>query len=116
MKRLKMRGSAMKKKFKEEQIAFALKQAGYGTPVAEVIRKMGIAEQTDYRWKKKYGGSGMSELRRLKQLEEREPEAKADGSGAFRRKHRETLVIFGGPCGNRTRDQRIKSPLLYQLS
>jgi len=35
-----------------------------------VIRKMGISEQTFYRWKKKYGGLGTSELRRLKQLEE----------------------------------------------
>lgn len=60
----------MKKKFTEEQIAYALKQAEHGTQVAEVIRKMGITEQTYYRWKKKYGGLGMSELRRLKQLEE----------------------------------------------
>ena len=60
----------MKKKFTEEQIAYALKQAEYGTPVAVVIRKMGITEQTYYRWKKKYGGLGMSELRRMKQLEE----------------------------------------------
>ncbi len=60
----------MKKKFTEEQIAFALKQAETGTLVAEVIRKMGITEQTYYRWKKKYGGLGISELRRLKQLEE----------------------------------------------
>jgi len=60
----------MKKKFTEEQIAFALKQAEHGTPVIEVIRKMGITEQTYYRWKKKYGGLGMNELRRLKQLEE----------------------------------------------
>lgn len=60
----------MKKKFTEEQISFALKQAEHGTPVVEVIRKMGITEQTYYRWKKKYGGLGMSELRRLKQLEE----------------------------------------------
>jgi len=60
----------MKKNFTEEQIAFALKQAEHGTPVVEVIRKMGISEQTFYRWKKKYGGLGMSELRRLKQLEE----------------------------------------------
>jgi len=35
----------MKKKFTEEQIAFALKQAEHGTPVVEVIRKMGITEQ-----------------------------------------------------------------------
>ena len=57
-------------KYTEEQIAFALKQAELGTPVNEVIRKMGITEQTYYRWKKKYGGLGISELRRLKQLEE----------------------------------------------
>jgi transposase-like protein len=43
-------------KFTEEQIVFALKQAETGTPVKEVIRKMGITEQTFYRWKKKYGG------------------------------------------------------------
>ncbi len=59
-----------KSKYTEEQIAFALKQAETGTPVKEVIRKMGITEQTFYRWKKKYGGLGTSELRRLKQLEE----------------------------------------------
>jgi len=62
---------AMKKtKFTEQQIAFALKQAETGTPVQEVIRKMGISEQTYSNWKKKYGGLGLSELRRLKQLEE----------------------------------------------
>ena len=60
----------MKRKYTDEQIAFALKQAELGTPVAEVIRKMGITEQTYYNWKKKYGGLGLSELRRLKQLEE----------------------------------------------
>jgi putative transposase len=56
--------------YTEEQIAFALRQAEQGTPVAEVTRKMGISEQTFYRWKKKYAGLGSSELRRLKQLEE----------------------------------------------
>jgi len=62
---------AMKKtKFTEQQIAFALKQAETGTSVQEVIRKLGISEQTFYNWKKKYGGLGPSELRRLKQLEE----------------------------------------------
>jgi len=59
-----------KSHYSEEQIAFALRQAEQGTPVAEVTRKMGISEQTFYRWKKKYGGLGTSELRRLKQLEE----------------------------------------------
>ncbi len=57
-------------KYTEEQIAFAPKQAELGTPVSEAICKMGITEQTYYRWKKKYGGLGLSELRRLKRLEE----------------------------------------------
>lgn len=59
-----------KTKFTDEQIAFALRQAETGTPVGEVCRKMGISEATFYNWKKKYGGLGVSELRRLKQLEE----------------------------------------------
>ena len=54
----------------EKQIAFALKQAETGTPVAEVIRRMVTSEQTFYRWKKVYGGLGMGEVRRLKLLEE----------------------------------------------
>jgi putative transposase len=62
---------AMKKsKFTEEQILFALRQAETGISVAEVCRKMGISDATYYTWKKKYGGLGLSELRRLKQLEE----------------------------------------------
>jgi putative transposase len=59
-----------KSRYTEEQIAFALRQAETGTPAIEVIRKMGISEQTFYRWKKMYGGLGVGELRRLKQLEE----------------------------------------------
>ena len=59
-----------KKQFTEGQIAFALRQAESGTPVAEIIRKMGISEVTFYRWKKKFVGMGVSELRRLKQLED----------------------------------------------
>ena len=59
-----------KSKFTDEQIAFALKQAEVGGKVTEVCRKIGISEATFYNWKKKYGGLGVSELRRLKQLEE----------------------------------------------
>jgi putative transposase len=59
-----------KSRFTEEQIAFALRQAETGTKVSEVCRKMGVAEATFYNWKRKYGGLGLSELRRLKQLEE----------------------------------------------
>jgi putative transposase len=57
-------------KFTEQQIAFALKQAELGTPVEEICRKLGISDATFYNWKKKYGGLGPSELRRLRQLEE----------------------------------------------
>ena len=59
-----------KSTFTEEQIAFALRQAETGTAVAEVVRKMGVSEQTFYRWKKLYAGMGVGELRRMKQLEE----------------------------------------------
>jgi putative transposase len=59
-----------KSRFTEEQIAYALKQAELGTAVAEICRKMGVAEATFYVWKKKYGGLGPSELKRLRQLEE----------------------------------------------
>ncbi len=56
-------------KFTEAQIIFALKQAEQGVRVEEISRKMGITSTTFYNWKKKYGGLGVSELRRLKELE-----------------------------------------------
>ncbi len=59
-----------KTRYTEEQIAFALKQAETGTRVEEVCRKMGISEATFYNWKKKFGGMGVTKLRRLCQLEE----------------------------------------------
>ena len=59
-----------KSKFTEEQIAFALKQAESGTTVEEICRKMGISQATFYAWRKKFGGLGVAELRRLRQLEE----------------------------------------------
>lgn len=57
-------------KFSEAQIAFVLKQAEDGTPVAEVCRKVGIAEATFYNWRKRYAGLMPSEVKRLRQLEE----------------------------------------------
>jgi putative transposase len=57
-------------KYTEEQIAFALRQAESGISVAEVCRKMEVSEKTFYNWRQKYGGLGISELRRLRQLEE----------------------------------------------
>ena len=58
-----------KSSFTEEQIAYALRQADAGTPVADVCRGLGISEATFYVWKKKYASLGVSELRKLRQLE-----------------------------------------------
>ena len=60
----------MKKRYTEQQIAFALRQAEAGTPVAEIVRKMEVSEATFYRWKKRFVGMGVPEIRRLKQLED----------------------------------------------
>ena len=57
-------------RYTPEQVAFAMRQAESGTSVPEVCRKMGIAEQTFYRWKKKYAGMGVAEVRKLRILEE----------------------------------------------
>ena len=59
-----------KSKFTEEQIAYALRQVESGTPPADVCRQIGVSEATFYIWKKKYAHLGVSELRRMRQLEE----------------------------------------------
>ena len=57
-------------RFTEQQVVAALRQAEGGTPVQEVCRKLSISEQTFYRWKRKYAGIGVAELRRLRQVED----------------------------------------------
>ena len=57
-------------KFSEEQITYALRQAESGTPVGDVCRQIGVSEATFYQWKKKFAHLGVSELRRLRQLED----------------------------------------------
>ena len=66
-----------KSRFTNEQIAFALKQADTGTPVTEICRKMGVSEPTFYRWKKKFDGLGVAEVRRLRELEDENKRLKA---------------------------------------
>ncbi len=66
-----------KSKFTEQQIAFALRQVETGTKVKDVIRQMGITEQTFYRWKRRYGGLGPSELRKMRLLEDENRKLKA---------------------------------------
>jgi putative transposase len=58
----------MKKKYSVEQIVSVLKQAEVGVPIGELIRKVGISEQTFYRWKSKYVGLEVDQVRQLKQL------------------------------------------------
>ena len=55
-------------KFSEEQIVQAPRQAEAGTPVVDICRKLEITETTFYRWKRKFHGLGVSELRELKLL------------------------------------------------
>ena len=59
-----------KSRFTEEQVAYALRQSESGTAVADLCRQIGISEATFYVWKKKYAHLGVSEMRRLRQLEE----------------------------------------------
>ena len=59
-----------KPNYTEEQIVAALRRAEGGTPVAEVCRKLGVSEQTFSRWKRRFAGMGVAELRRLRQAEE----------------------------------------------
>jgi putative transposase len=54
--------------FTEQQIAYSLRQAESGVPIEEITLKMGVTQATFYRWKKKFAGMGVAEVRRLKQL------------------------------------------------
>ncbi len=59
-----------KTRFSENQIISILKQQETGLKVGDLCREQGISEATFYNWKAKYGGMELSQLRRLKELEE----------------------------------------------
>ena len=63
-------GPMKRSKFSEEQIVYAIRQPESGTPVGDLCRQLGVSDATFYAWKKKYAHLGVSELRRLRQLEE----------------------------------------------
>ena len=57
-------------KCSEEQIVYAIRQADAGTPVGDLCRQLGVSDATFYAWKKKYAHLGVSELRKLRSLED----------------------------------------------
>jgi putative transposase len=60
----------MKRKFTESQIVAAIKKQESGIPVKEICREIGISDATFYNWKAKYGGMEVSDVKKLRELEE----------------------------------------------
>ena len=60
-----------RKRYSVEQIIAAIKQHELGTPAGDIIRKLGIAEATFYRWKQQYGGLEPDQARELKQVQDK---------------------------------------------
>ena len=83
----------MKKNFTQEQIVATLHSVEKGTSVADACRKLGITEQTFYRWKRKHSGMGVTDVRRLKQLEDENKRLKALVAGLTLDKHMLQEVI-----------------------
>jgi putative transposase len=63
-------GARPRKGHTEEQIVYALRQVEGGKKVSEVCREIGVSPQAFYRWKRRYGGLGLNEVRELRQLRE----------------------------------------------
>ena len=66
----------MKKRFTEEQIIRILQEGEQAENIREVCRRHNLTEQTFYRWRNKYGGMNISEVRRLRELEKENAELK----------------------------------------
>ena len=64
-----MTGKGKGKRYKEEQIVRILQEAETGIAVRDVCRKHDVSEQTFYRWRQRYGGMDLSEVRKMKELE-----------------------------------------------
>ncbi|ABZ93694.1 Transposase [Leptospira biflexa serovar Patoc strain 'Patoc 1 (Ames)'] len=65
-----------KKRIEESKIFQILKEAESGIPIKELSRKYGITEQTFYRWRNKYNGLELSDIKQMKELERENSELK----------------------------------------
>jgi putative transposase len=101
-----------KTRFTEEQIALALRQAEAGTPIVEICRKLEITETTFCRWKKKYGGLGIPELRELRMLREENRKLKqlvADLSGVVGQPQARVSAVSGRGAGVEAKEAEAAS-------
>ena len=102
------------KRFTEEQIAFALRQAESGVPVVEICRKMEVSEATFYRWKKKFAGMGVAELRRPKTVRRRKPQAQTMGGRSVAgQAHAPGCTEKSGETGDATTDGPVSYRKLW---
>lgn len=103
-----------RKRYSVEQIVAAVKQHELGTSAAEIARKLGIAEQTFYRWKKQYGGLERGEARELRQL--REENAKLQKpSGRLRPGWRWVFKPYVGSGRDRSTEPFLMQVRLFQF-
>ena len=58
-----------KSKFNETQIVGILKESEAGVPVADLLRTYGVSKATFFKWRSKYGGASVSDVKRLRELE-----------------------------------------------
>lgn len=86
-------------KCSEEQVIYALRQSEAGTPVGDICRQLGVAEATFYGWKKKYAHLGVSELRRLRQVEEENSRLKRLVPNLSLDKHMRSEALRKKVCG-----------------
>ena len=103
-------------RFAVEQIVAILKEAEAGMPVAELIRRIGITEQTFYRWKKHYAGLDSDQARQLKQLqEENERLKKIVTELSLDKAMLADVIKKGGESCSSTRHQGLPQESLYYV-
>ncbi len=84
-----------RKRYSEEQIISILKEVDVGASVPDVSRRHGVAENTIYRWKSKFGGMEVSEAKRLRELEGENAKLKRAGRGGTGPRQRLKELVRG---------------------